>query len=96
MAAGISDWKANQRVAGYEVDFLFRKAKVVVEIDGFAFHSTSDDFHHDRVKQNTIALAGWQVLRFTWLDLVEYPDRVIAEIRRAISELRVGTRGQRG
>jgi len=27
---------------------------------------------------------GWQVLRFTWLDLVEYPQRVIAEIRSAI------------
>jgi hypothetical protein len=25
----------------------------------------------------------WQVLRFTWLDLVEYPQRVIAEIRFA-------------
>ena len=24
--------------------------------------------------QNAIALAGWQVLRFTWLDLTEYPD----------------------
>jgi hypothetical protein len=26
------------------------------------------------------------VLRFTWLDLTEYPDRVIAEIKRAIGE----------
>jgi very-short-patch-repair endonuclease len=30
-------------------------------------------------------LLGWQVMRFTWLDLTEYPERVIAEIRRAIS-----------
>ena len=36
-------------------------------------------------RQNTIALLGWQVLRFTWLDLTEYPQRVIAEIRSAIS-----------
>ena len=83
-AAGIGGWKANQRVAGYEVDFLFRGAKVAVEIDGFAFHSGTDDFHHDRVKQNTIALAGCHVLRFTWLDLTEYPERVIAEVKRAI------------
>lgn len=83
--ADISGWKVNQRIAGYEVDVVFRTAKVAVEIDGFAFHSGSDDFHHDRVKQNAISLAGWQVLRFTWLDLVEYPDRVIATIRRSIS-----------
>ena len=83
--AGISGWKANQRVAGYEVDFLFGEAKLAVEIDGFAFHSASDDFQHDRIKQNAIALAGFQVLRFTWLDLTEYPERVLATVRRGIS-----------
>jgi len=30
-------------------------------------------------------LLGWKVLRFTWLDLTEYPQRVIAEIEHAIS-----------
>ena len=80
----ITGWKVNQRVAGYEVDVLFRDAKVAIEIDGFAFHSDADDFQRDRNKQNAIALAGHQVLRFTWLDLVEYPDRVLKEVRRAI------------
>ena len=65
---------------------MFRDAMLAIEIDGFAFHSDSNDFQHDRVKQNAIALAGWQVLRFTWLDLTEYPERVLAEVRRAISE----------
>jgi very-short-patch-repair endonuclease len=84
-SAGITGWKANYPVAGYKVDVGFRGCKLAVEADGFAFHSNSDDFHNDRVRQNAIALAGWQVLRFTWLDLTEYPDRVTAEIRRAIS-----------
>jgi very-short-patch-repair endonuclease len=83
--AGITGWKANQRVAGYEVDYVFAATKVAIEIDGLAFHSDSDDFHRDRIKQNAIALAGYQVLRFTWLDLVEYPERVIATVRRATS-----------
>ena len=43
-------------------------------------------FQHDRERQNNIALLGWQVLRFTWLDLTEYPQRVIAEIKFAIGE----------
>ena len=84
-AARITGWKANHPVAGYRVDVGFPKQRVAIETDGFAFHSDSEDFHNDRVRQNAIALAGWQVLRFTWLDLVEYPDRVIAEIKRAIS-----------
>jgi very-short-patch-repair endonuclease len=82
--AGITGWKANQSVVGYEVDFRFGDAKLVVEVDGFAFHSDPDAFRRDRRKQNAIALAGYQVLRFTWLDLTEYPDRTIAEINTAI------------
>ncbi|BBY51477.1 hypothetical protein MARA_49450 [Mycolicibacterium arabiense] len=83
-AAGITGWRTNQRIAGYEVDVVFREAKVAIEIDGFAFHTDADVFQRDRSKQNAIALAGYQVLRFTWLDLVEYPERVVAEVRRAI------------
>jgi very-short-patch-repair endonuclease len=83
--AGITRWRTNYPVGGYKVDVAFPKQKVAIEVDGFAHHSSSDDFHNDRVRQNNIALLGWQVLRFTWLDLVEYPDRVIAVIRSAIS-----------
>lgn len=81
----ITGWRANYPVAGYRVDVAFPKQRVAIEVDGLAFHSDSDDFHQDRVRQNAIALAGWQVLRFTWLDLTEYPQRVIAEIRYATS-----------
>ena len=83
-AAGITGWTVNQFVSGYEVDVLFRAAKVAIEVDGFAFHSDADAFHRDRKKQNAIALVGYQVLRFTWLDLIEYPERVIAEVERAV------------
>jgi len=83
-AARITGWSANQRVAGYEVDILFRDAKVAIEIDGFAYHTDAESFQRDRTKQNAIALIGYQVLRFTWLDLVEYPERVLSEVKRAI------------
>jgi very-short-patch-repair endonuclease len=83
--AGITGWKANYRVAGYRVDVGFPGPKVAIEADGFAFHSGSEEFQIDRERQNVIVLHGWQVLRFTWLDLTEYPDRVLAVIRAAIS-----------
>lgn len=84
-SAGITGWKANYPVAGYKVDVGFKACKVALEADGLAFHSDSGDFHNDRIRQNAITLSGWKVLRFTWLDLTEYPDRVIAEIKHAIS-----------
>ena len=83
--AGIGGWKANYRVGGYRVDVGFPAQKVAIEVDGFAFHSDPDAFQIDRRRQNDLVLLGWQVLRFTWLDLTAYPDRVIALIRSAIS-----------
>jgi very-short-patch-repair endonuclease len=83
--AGITGWRINYPVGRYKVDVGFPAIKVAIEVDGFAFHSQPKDFQTDRERQNEIALLGWQVLRFTWLDLTEYPERVIAVIRSAIS-----------
>ncbi|WP_135452455.1 type IV toxin-antitoxin system AbiEi family antitoxin domain-containing protein [Mycobacterium sp. DL99] len=82
--ARITGWKANYRLSRYVIDVAFPAHKVAIETDGWAFHSDQEDFQKDRVKQNEIALMGWQVLRFTWLDLTEFPQRVIAEIRFAM------------
>ncbi|MGV9801219.1 DUF559 domain-containing protein [Mycobacterium sp. NPDC003449] len=83
--ARITGWKANYRVGRYVIDVAFRDEKIAIETDGWAFHHDQEAFQHDRVRQNELALLGWQVLRFTWLDLTEYPQRVIAEIRLAVN-----------
>ncbi len=83
--AGVTGWRANHPVGGYRVDVAFPLAHVAIEVDGFAFHSGAEEFQIDRMRQNRIVLLNWQVLRFTWLDLTEYPDRVVAVIRSAIS-----------
>jgi very-short-patch-repair endonuclease len=79
----ITGWKANYPLAGYKIDVAFGGDKVAIETDGWAFHSSQEDFQKDRERQNKLILLGWRVLRFTWLDLVEYPQRVLAEIRFA-------------
>ena len=81
---GISGWIANHPVGGYVVDIAFPGLRIAIEVDGWAFHSDRQVFQSDRVRQNQIALLGWQVLRFTWFDLTERPQRVLAQIRRAI------------
>jgi len=84
-SAGITGWHSNFPVGRYRVDFAFPEQRIAIEIDGFAFHSDHAAFQNDRVRQNWLALQGWQVLRFTWLDLTQQPQRVLAEIRAAIS-----------
>nr|WP_090280025.1 type IV toxin-antitoxin system AbiEi family antitoxin domain-containing protein [Mycolicibacterium komanii]CRL76108.1 hypothetical protein CPGR_04350 [Mycolicibacterium komanii] len=84
--AGFTGWKTNHPAAGYKVDVAFLAAKVAIEVDGWAFHTDSDVFQIDRNRQNAIALHGWKVLRFTWLDLTAYPQRVFAEICAATGQ----------
>ena len=83
--ARITGWRPNYPLAGYRIDVAFPNQRVAVEVDGWAFHSEQEDFQNDRERQNNIALLGWQVLRFTWLDLTEHPQRVLAEIGFAIA-----------
>lgn len=80
-SAKLTGRRSNVRIGGDVVDVVFREAKVAIEVDGWAFHSDQEAFQSDRERQNHIGLRGWQVLRFTWLDLTEYPDKVMATIR---------------
>ncbi|MGE2689750.1 DUF559 domain-containing protein [Mycolicibacterium pulveris] len=83
--AGITGWRTNYPVGGYKVDVAFIDQKVAIEVDGWAFHSDAEVFVNDRTRQNAISLLGWKVLRFTWFDLTMHPQRVIAEIKYALS-----------
>lgn len=83
--SGMSGWHANYKVGPYAVDIAFPRQRVAIEIDGWAFHSDQAAFQNDRSRQNWLALQGWQVLRFTWLDITQHPERVLAAIRAAVS-----------
>jgi very-short-patch-repair endonuclease len=69
-------------------DVAFERERLVVEIDGWAFHSGPDRFQRDRERQNRLVAEGWWVLRFTWRDLTERPDGVVASIARLIATSR--------
>jgi hypothetical protein len=47
------------------VDCLWRAARLIVELDGHAAHSTTSRFHSDRERDRLLALAGWTVVRVT-------------------------------
>jgi very-short-patch-repair endonuclease len=76
--------EANVQLHGYEVDFLWRDANVVVEIDGFQFHGTRGAFEYDRRKGARLAATGYTVLRFTWTEITQRPFAVIATVAQAL------------
>jgi very-short-patch-repair endonuclease len=76
--------RVNIRQAGYEVDFLWTEQRVVVEIDGYRFHSTRRAFEHDHRKDRDLLAAGLTVLRFTYDQLRREPEAVIAAVAFAL------------
>lgn len=65
-AAGLPASRTNARVAGWEVDALWPAQKLVVEIDGFAYHRSRQAFERDRRKDARLQAAGYRVVRITW------------------------------
>lgn len=84
----ITGWRTNVWVDtatnGYFVDVLFRKARVIVEFDGWEFHQSRQSFEDDRRRRNELILRGYTVLNFTWLQVTENPEWVIRCIKRAL------------
>ena len=72
------------RVFIARVDFAWVDLRLVVEIDGFQYHSDRAAFERDRRRQNALVNARWRVLRFTAADLLLRPDEVVAEVRMAL------------
>jgi very-short-patch-repair endonuclease len=70
------------------LDFAYPDLKIAIEVDGFSVHSQRHVFEDDRRRQNDLELAGWLVLRFTFRDLREQPEKVASQVRAALRSRR--------
>lgn len=83
-AARLPEPECNVRLLAYQVDFLWRRQRLVVEVDGYAFHSSRAAFERDRIRDGDIEDAGHRVRRVTWRQLTEDPQGVKRRLRRAL------------
>lgn len=83
--AQLPEPEVNVRIHGYEVDFYWRSRGLVVEIDGFRFHSTRRAFEHDRRKDATLRAAGLAAMRVTWNQMDREPYAVVARLAQALA-----------
>jgi very-short-patch-repair endonuclease len=74
----------NEVILGYEVDFLWRNARLVVEIDGYEYHSSRRAFEGDRRRDAVLAAAGLRVVRITWRQLVNEPEALLVRLVQAL------------
>jgi very-short-patch-repair endonuclease len=84
-AAGLPQPLTNVRIEGWPTDFLWPEHKLIVEVDGYPFHSHRRAFERDRRRDAAHVTAGYVVIRFTWRQLIEEPLVVVATVARALA-----------
>jgi very-short-patch-repair endonuclease len=71
------------RVGGrqFQVDCLWSKQRVIVELDGRAAHATDSAFERDRERDRVLRVAGYGVTRITWRQLRDEPTAIAVDLR---------------
>jgi very-short-patch-repair endonuclease len=77
--------RTNTRIEGIEVDAAWHDQKLIVELDGYAFHHTRQAFEHDRHRDRTLTAKGWRVIRITANDLRTRPHELASQLRALLS-----------
>ncbi|MEJ2187121.1 MAG: DUF559 domain-containing protein [Gemmatimonadota bacterium] len=78
--------QTNVLLCGYEVDFFFRGAGVVLEVDGFVYHSSRASFEADRRRDMAMEAEGYRVIRVTWRQIRKERDAVLARLAQALAQ----------
>ncbi|MHA6287646.1 endonuclease domain-containing protein [Maricaulis sp. CAU 1757] len=68
-------------VGAFILDFACLSARLAVEIDGPS-HDTPKARQHDIVRDRILRQAGWRVIRFRNVEVLDDLDRVVREIHR--------------
>ena len=69
-------------IEGYEVDFIWTRAGLVVELDGVAAHTTRAALSADRLRDRRLWRAGLRTMRLT-ADALDAEGEVLADLAQA-------------
>jgi very-short-patch-repair endonuclease len=82
---GIDAPEVNVRVGPFEVDFLWRDQRAIVEADGYRYHRGRVAFDDDRRRDLSLRELGFDVLRLSDAQLAEEPATVAAAVQRLLA-----------
>ncbi len=68
----------------YEVDCLWERQRVAVELDGGAVHSTWGAMEADRERDRILLAEGFRTPRVTWRQMRDSPAEVAADLARIL------------
>jgi very-short-patch-repair endonuclease len=67
------------------VDFVWHPQRLVVEVDGYAYHGHRAAFEGDRLRDAELQACGYKVMRITWRQIEARPEAVIARLAKALA-----------
>ncbi len=66
------------------LDAAWAEAKVALEADGYAWHSSKVQWQKDLDRRSWLASLGWLVIHVSWKDIDQNPSEVVARVRAAL------------
>jgi very-short-patch-repair endonuclease len=78
--------EVNARVGSYEVDFLWRDRRVIVETDSWRHHADRSAFERDRARDVALQSLGFRVLRFTHRQLLQDRAAVLGALHDLLGQ----------
>ena len=69
----------------YEADCVCRAQRLIVELDGRAFHDSATAFERYRTRDRRLLAAGWRVMRVTWRQIRDEPAALACDLRATLA-----------
>lgn len=76
--------EVNVKIGRWEVDFLWREQRLVVEADAWATHRGSVAFEDDHARDLDLRALGFDVRRYTEAQIRDLSAQVVADLRAAL------------
>jgi very-short-patch-repair endonuclease len=76
---------SNPWVEVFEVDLVWPAQRVAVELDGYDTHRGRLAFERDRERSLELEARGYRVLRVSWRQFTQRPDRVLAALTTVLA-----------
>ena len=69
-----------------EADCVWRRSRLIAELDGRAVHGTAAAFERDRARDRALNASGWRVVRITWRQLSEEARELAEDLGALLGE----------
>jgi very-short-patch-repair endonuclease len=77
--------EANHLVDGRYVDCRWPEHRLTVELDGYRYHQSRHAWEQDREREREARARGDEFRRYTWRDVGEDPEPMLADLRSLLS-----------